>query len=156
MERSISRGLGSAGASRAFSAADSWASLVCACLGMISVPRPCDTYHGEPEVKSGSLPSIPISNGEPDIAHLRQVPPCLADDWTNQRGPLRSARAAAWDQPWCIAAWRHRCREQEHCSDDAVRMKSDKRDEHGSVSCGHECCSPDGAHYPTMEMGEVG
>jgi hypothetical protein len=74
MERSISRGLGSAGASRAFSAADSWASLVCACLGMISVPRPCDRYHGEPEVKSGSLPSIPISNGEPDLAHLRQVP----------------------------------------------------------------------------------
>jgi hypothetical protein len=61
------------GASRAFSAADFWASLVCACLGMISVPRPCDTYHGEPEGKSGSLSSIPISNGEPDLAHLRQV-----------------------------------------------------------------------------------
>jgi len=27
---------------------------------MISVPRPCDTYHVEPEVKSGSLPSIPF------------------------------------------------------------------------------------------------
>ncbi len=61
------------GVSRAFSAADFWVSLVCACLGMISVPRPCDTYHVEPEVKSGSLSFIPISNQMIYIAQYSSV-----------------------------------------------------------------------------------